>query len=178
MKKQQKKTKTRWHRLLGKLLEELLVPVGISVYTEVPVTVEPPKTDVLLLGREGSEWTAEQAERLPDGIRGSRAKHILLEFKYTESINKNAISQTLCYEFFYRRTQKLDEDEAQIFLISSKTPRKAVLEKAGYYATDQKGVYKSSDFLLEAIPILVLNELSDEMHNAFIKCFASRKKAK
>ncbi|MCP4109367.1 MAG: hypothetical protein GY749_28230 [Desulfobacteraceae bacterium] len=32
--------------------------------------------------------------------------------------------------------------------------------------------------MLEAIPILVLNELSDEMHNAFIKCFASRKKAK
>ncbi|QTA90974.1 hypothetical protein [Desulfonema magnum] len=96
----EKQPKTRWHCLLGKLLEELLVPVGISVYTEFSVMSEPPKTDILLLRRETSGWSPEQAERLPDGIRDSRAEHILLEFKYTESVNDNALRQTLCYDFF------------------------------------------------------------------------------
>ncbi|MCP4352486.1 MAG: hypothetical protein GY795_44070 [Desulfobacterales bacterium] len=175
--KTKKATKTRWHRLLGKLLEELLVPVGISVYTDFSVMSEPPKTDILLLRREKTGWSQEQAERLPDGMRDSRAEHILLEFKYTESVNDSAVCQTLCYDFFYKRAQKLEEHEVQTFLISSKTPRKAVLENNNYFS-DQNGVYKSRDNLLKEIPILVLNELSDEMHNAFIKCFASRKKAK
>jgi hypothetical protein len=32
--------------------------------------------------------------------------------------------------------------------------------------------------LLKSVPLLVLNELSDEPHNAYIKCFASRMKEK
>jgi hypothetical protein len=61
--KTQKKSKTRWHSLLGKLLEELLVSVGISVYTEFPVMSEPPETDILLLRKEDSAMRHEQAER-------------------------------------------------------------------------------------------------------------------
>ncbi len=41
--------KTDWHRLLARLLEELLTPVGITVNPEVPVMSEPPKVDILLL---------------------------------------------------------------------------------------------------------------------------------
>jgi len=178
MKKQPKETKTRWHCLLGKLLEELLVPVGISVYTEFSVMSEPPKTDILLLRRENSGWSQEQAELLPDGIRESRSEHILLEFKYTESLNENAVRQTLCYDFFYKRVQELEEHKVQTFLLSSKTPGKTFLEHNGYYSTDQKGVYRSRNSLLKEIPILALNELSDEIHNAFVKCFASRRKVK
>jgi len=36
------KNKTRWHRLLGSLLEQLLIPVGISVQCDVKVMVNPP----------------------------------------------------------------------------------------------------------------------------------------
>jgi hypothetical protein len=178
MEKQPRASKTRWHCLLGKLLEELLTPVGISVYTESSVMSEPPKTDILLLRREMSEWSPEQAARLPDGIRDSSAGHILLEFKYTESVNENAIRQALCYDFFYKRVRKLRAHEVATFLISSKTPGKATLERNDYSATDQKGVYRSRNNLLKEIPMLILNELSDEMHNAFVKCFASRRKAK
>jgi hypothetical protein len=28
-------TKTRWHRLLGSVFEQVLTPVGIAVYTDV-----------------------------------------------------------------------------------------------------------------------------------------------
>ena len=69
---------TRWHRLLGKLLEEWLTPVDIAVQTEVPLLSEPPQADILLLRHSGSRWTKEQAERLPDGLRQSRASHLLI----------------------------------------------------------------------------------------------------
>ncbi|QTA90973.1 hypothetical protein [Desulfonema magnum] len=52
------------------------------------------------------------------------------------------------------------------------------MERNGYFSTDHKGVYQSRNNLLKEIPILVLNELSDETHNAFVKCFASRKTSK
>ena len=178
MKQKSQTPKTRWHRLLGKLLEELLVPVGIKVFTDFSVMSEPPKTDVLLLRKENRRWTKAQQERLPDGVRDSRAKHILLEFKYTESVSENAFLQALCYDYLYRRTQALKRHEVQTFLVSSKTTRKATLEKYGYFQSDKKGVYQSAFPLLQFVPLISLNELSDELHNAYIKCFASRLKEK
>lgn len=77
---------TRWHQLLGKEFELLLTQVDIIVYTEIQVMSEPPKADILLLQRERKAWTVAQKALLPDGIRDSRARHILLEFKYTESL--------------------------------------------------------------------------------------------
>ena len=178
MKQKPKTSKTRWHQLLGKLLEELLVPVGVKVQTDFSVMSEPPKTDILLLRKEHRRWTKAQQKRLPDGVRDSRAKHILLEFKYTESVNENAFLQALCYDYLYRRTQHLKRHEVQTFLISSKTTRKPTLEKYGYFQSDKKGVYHSALPLLQFVPLISLNELSDELHNAYIKCFASRLKEK
>ena len=79
--------KIRWHHLFGSLLQELLTPVGITVETEVDVTSDPPKVDIVLLCRETGAWTADQRQYLPDGVRDSLASHILIEFKYTESVN-------------------------------------------------------------------------------------------
>jgi len=151
--------------------------VGISVYTEFPVMSEPPETDILLLRKEG-EFKPAQAERLPDGIRESKADHILIEFKYSESVNEDAFRQTLGYDTFYRRSQRLAEDKVQTFLVSAKTPAKAVLKRFGYSGTERKGVYQSSNPLLRRTGLVSLNELSDELHNAFFKCFASRIKEK
>jgi hypothetical protein len=76
---------TPWHRLLGEVLEKLLTPVGLSVYTELSLMNRPPRADILILRRQQAHWTTAQLERLPDGVRDSQASHILLEFKYTES---------------------------------------------------------------------------------------------
>ncbi len=47
--------RTQWHRLLGRLLEALLSPVGISVETEVTVLADPPRADILLfVGKENN----------------------------------------------------------------------------------------------------------------------------
>ena len=66
----------------------------------------------------------------------------------------------------------------QTFILSAKTPRRTVLVKYGYQASDLPGVYRSSNPVLRDIQLLVLNELRNEPFNAYVKCFASRKKEK
>jgi hypothetical protein len=173
-----KTPKTRWHRLLGKLLEELLTPVGIDVSTELPVMADPPEADILLLRRENTKWSEEQSERLPDGVRDSPAGHILIEFKYTESVNLSAFRQTVGYDFFYKQSQNMSEHQVQTFLISAKNTHKATLDRFDYSPTDKDGVYRSGNPLLQSIPLLMLNDLSDQPYNAYFKCFASRKSEK
>jgi hypothetical protein len=87
--------RTLWHRLLGKFLELLLTPVAITVQTEVQVTGDPPKVDILLLRRQGDHWTQQQRSLLPDGLRDSRAGHLLLECKITESANGLSFQQAV-----------------------------------------------------------------------------------
>ncbi len=173
----EKKGKTRWHRLLGTLLEYLLTPVGVSVQCDIKVMSEPPEADILLLRRKTAKWTAEQKARLPDGIRDTAASHVLLEFKYTESVNLSALKQTLCYDFLYKRANHLDR-QVQSFLVSAKTPRAATLEKYDYRLTEHSGIYQSCNPLLEEIKLMVLNDLADTQHNAWVKCFASHKQEK
>lgn len=164
--------KTSWHLLFSKLFEELLPPVGISVQHNVELMSQSPEADILLLRREKA-WTKAQRERLPDGIRDSHARHLLLEFKYTESITDSAIRQTLVYDTLYKKHQDLSEAEVQTFLISAKKTQSERLANWGYVSTEQAGVYHNPLWLLKDIPLISLNELSDETHNAWVKCFAS-----
>ncbi|MDM8541296.1 hypothetical protein QUF90_09425 [Desulfococcaceae bacterium HSG9] len=170
--------KTRWHRLLGKMFEELLTPVGIEVYPEFPVMAGPPEADILLLRRETPQWTPEQMQRLPDGIRDSRADHILIEFKYTESAGLPAFRQSVGYDYFYKISKKLTDRHVHTFLVSSKTVADKTLARFGYSQADKSGVNHSRYPLLDAVSLLTLNDLSDEPHNAYIKCFASRMQVK
>ena len=178
MKGKKEDSKTRWHILLGSMLEDILTPVGIRVITDFPVMSEAPECDILLLRKERKVWSEEQRNRLADGIRDCGASHILIEFKYTESVNENALLQTLGYDYFYRRTQNLAGHDVGTFLVSSKTPERETLRVFGYSRSDRTGVYRSENRLLKRISLILLNELSDEPHNAFLKCFASRKKEK
>jgi hypothetical protein len=72
----------------------------------------------------------------------------------------------------------LSETDVQTVLMSAKTPCDETLTQFGYDKTEHDGVYRSQNILLETIPLISLNELSNEPHNAFVKCFASRKKEK
>jgi len=175
----QKTSQIQWRRLLGKLLEELLTPVGITVLTGFPIMTNPPEADVLLLRREGEErWTAEQYARLPDGVRHTAAGHIILEFKYSESVNLSALQQAIGYDNFYRRNNQLARQDVQIFLLSSRQPNGRFLETFGYQTSEWAGVYYSKNPMLAKLPIISLNALSNAEHNAFVKCFASRKREK
>jgi len=97
----------------------------------------------IIIRKTGDLWTKQQKEYLPDGVRQSRAKHILIEFKYSQSFSMSALIQTLSYDLYYKNTkkEKLETKKIQTFLVLSKTPSKNNLEKTGYYITNLKGVY-------------------------------------
>lgn len=161
------------HQVLGRLLQLSLAPVEITVNVEVDLLGESPKADVLLLRREGEEWNEAQRARLPDGVRDNAAGHVLLEFKYTESVNESALAQAVAYDYFYRQAQRLSEESVLTVVLSARTPRKARLAK-WRYEERQDGVYQSPLPLLRRIWLLVLNELPASPQNAFVKLFASR----
>jgi len=170
---------TRWHIILGDMLEKLLSPVNITVETDFPVMSKPPRGDILLIRRDTPQWTRQQLELLPDGIRDTKADYILVEFKCTESVNKKAITQAVAYDFFYRNVQEsLDDSRIQTFILSSITPQKKIRERAGYTQQIMPGVFKSINFMVEPVQLISINDLSDSAHNQYIKCFASKKKEK
>jgi hypothetical protein len=166
--------KTNWHHLLGSVFEQVLTPVGVSVYTDLPVMGDLPQADIVLLRRDTPTWTKAQLARLADGLRHTNATDILIEFKYSESINEDAFLQILCYDTFYKRAKLLKTATLQSFLVSSQTPRADTLTEWGYVETEYKGVYRTQDKMLSRIILILLNPLADEPHNAFLKCFASR----
>ena len=166
----------RWHRLLGALLDAVLSPVGISVEADIAVTAEPPRADLLLLRRDQPQWSAAQRQRLADGLRDTDAGHLLNEFKYSEGLSEEACLQLLSYDYFYRRHRRLARPDVACFLVSATTPRRDRLSRLGFQPTDRAGVYGRNDHpLLQAMQVILLNELSPTAHNAFLKCFASRR---
>jgi hypothetical protein len=175
------KTDTRhnpWHKLLGKIFEELLTPLNVTVETSLRIMAESPEADVLLIRRNQQRWTEAQRDLLPDGIRDTQADHVLIEFKYSESVNRDAIFQALTYRYLYLKVQKLQPERLHTVIISSKTPSQKFRVDFGYQESDRPGVWHSNCAILDILHILVLNDLSNAPHNLFIKCFASRKKEK
>lgn len=170
--------RTQWHRLLGRLLELALTPVGISVETEVQITSDSPRVDILLLRREGNAWTPEQKDLLPDGVRDSQAGYILLEFKYSESLTLDGVLQGLGYAYFFRTGRRLNPEDVAMFILSARTPQQGRLNELGYVASETPGVYDGANIYTDQTQLLVLNELGNAPHNAFIKLFASRRRKK
>jgi hypothetical protein len=169
------KKRTLWHQILGRIFQFLLTPIGITVLTDVEVMANPPQADILLLKRENLPFPTEQLERLPDGIRDSRAPQILIEFKATQSLSKDTFIQAAAYEYFYKESQELSDDDIQTFVISSIQPQQANREQYGYHITVQPGVYQSDNMAFNHITLISLNELPDELHNAWLTCLASKK---
>lgn len=177
MQQEERTKKTEWHHLAGMVLEETLPPDQMAVHSDFAITPEPSRGDILLL-RLVEERTDSLEARLPDGVNSSQASEMLFELKISESLNDKAFRQVIEYDISYRRHRgKAHDDETiQCFLISAKTPQRAILEKYGYNKTDVRGVYRSTNPICETIPLIVLNQLRPTANNAPLKFFASRQK--
>ncbi len=172
-----KPIRTHWHQLLGKLFELVLTSLGIEVHVDFNVMSKPPRADLLMLRRDPAQlvWTLEQLARLPDGIRDSLASHILIELKYTEPVTADVLEKVHGYDIFYRLTHELKKEEVATFILSSHTTKKELLAEYGYQeVTELPGVYRSRYPMVNRVVVILLNELRDVPHNAFVKCFASR----
>ncbi|MBF0450185.1 MAG: hypothetical protein HQK75_05745 [Candidatus Magnetomorum sp.] len=178
MYKKIKSPKTPWHNWFGNLFKVSLIPTGLEVETDVPVMNQLPEADIVIIRRQTNKWTNTQLQRLPDGIRHTRAACVLLELKYSESINVEAILQIGGYYKFYKHSHNLNQiNSLKCFLISSKTPQKKTLNRFRYKPTRYSGVYKSSCPICRLFPIISLNDLSDAPYNLLFKLFASKKQA-
>lgn len=176
--------KTEWHHLAGMVLEETLPPDQMAVQSDFAITPEPSRGDILLL-RLVDEMTDSLEARLPDGVNSSQASEMLFELKISESLNDKAFRQVVEYDISYRRHRgkTRDDQTIQCFLISAKTPQRAIRKAYNYYKTDTPGIYRSTDrfsvgrpSLCETIPLIVLNQLRPTANNAPLKFFASRQK--
>ena len=167
-----------WHRLVGTLFSELLTPVNITVQTEVPLLSKSPLADLLLIRREGRQWTDAQKALLPDGIWQNNARETLVEVKVTESVNEDVVQKVAGYDVLYRQNQGLSQTELATVLISAMRPRTTLLTRLGYQLAEAPGVYRSTLPLVRRVGLISLNDLSHEAHNAFAQCFASQKKIK
>jgi len=170
-------SKIQWHKLLGELLKGSLSPVDIQVSTDVSVMSKSPEVDIILLKRKPGSFPPAQLALLPDGIRDTQVTDILLEFKYTESLNEKAVQQAVGYDFFYK-AYKTDEKQVQSFLLSAIKPQNSTLKKLGYKSTNLSGIYRSKFQLVRQVILISLNELSNQPYNAFVKCFASHRQEK
>jgi len=148
--------------------------VGISVELEVEVMIEPPRADILLLRRETKQWTPAQLALLPDGIRDTDASHILLEFKYTQSITIDGLLQIASYQQFYLQSNDIKPSDLKCFILSAKQPQAKTLSKFDYVEV-KAGIYHSSNCFIESIPLISLNTLPNTEYNAWMRCFASQK---
>ena len=129
-----------YHRLLGAGMRLNLAAVKVLVSTESSILSESPRVDILLLRREGAAWIEAQRERLPDGIGDSSAGHILIEFKYTESVSEDGILQAAAYDLFYRQVQRLSKEDT--------TARCAERQDASEEQIGQVGVRRSAEWCL------------------------------
>ncbi|MDM8567763.1 hypothetical protein QUF74_19215 [Candidatus Halobeggiatoa sp. HSG11] len=115
---------------------------------------------------------------MPDGIRQSTASHILLEFKYTQSISNDVVVQSLAYDLLYRNSKKLTADEVQTFLVSAIKPQEETRKAYGYENERYPGVYESHNQLEKRVQLISLNKLADKPHNAAFKIFATHQREK
>jgi hypothetical protein len=159
-----------WHVLLATLLKGVLTPYQITVLMDFKVMSESPRADILILRREHPVWTAEQRAHLPDGIRDAKAAHIMLEFKYTESLNERVVYKAIGYDVFYKESQRLKDKEVKTFIVSAKTPRQKTLEKALVILEDLNIHQIQYQVLQKGNPSCILLFLSNEdMREAVFK---------
>jgi hypothetical protein len=142
---------------------------------EVPLLTEAPKADIVILRREGKNWSDEQQRWLADGLRHTDERHILIEFKYSEGLNLDALRQLNAYDYFYIESHQLKPKEVACFLVVASTPMGDWKSQFGFSATEWPGVYCGNTIFLKRVRVILLNELVAVSHNAPVKCFASRK---
>ncbi|MCP4353736.1 MAG: hypothetical protein GY795_50455 [Desulfobacterales bacterium] len=111
MKKKVKISRIRWHRWFVTVFKETLTPLGLEVQTEFPVMTDPPAADIVIIRKTGNDWTHDQLEYLPDGVRESRAEHTIIEFKHTESLTDDALFKTGAYRVFYKEHRRLKDHD-------------------------------------------------------------------
>lgn len=75
-----------------------------------------PVTDYYLLGHQEKSWDAAQKEHLCDGIRELETNQVLIEFKYTESVNEEVLVKAAVDWIRYRHYKGLAQNDVKMVI--------------------------------------------------------------
>ena len=134
-----------------------------------------PEENNVVISRPTRKWPPEALKHLPDGIRDSKALHILMLFKYDEPLTVEDFRGAINAHYSYKQQNKLKDKDLEVFLISTIPLRRAVLDELGYKRTRRAGVYRSKDPLFSLVPIIYPGELRNRRHNASLKVIVGPK---
>lgn len=55
-----------------------MAPLGVVVSTEFKIMSDSPRADILIIKKRSGKWSQKQLKMIPDGIRESEARYIIL----------------------------------------------------------------------------------------------------
>jgi len=70
-----------------------MAPLGVLVSTEFRIMTDSPRADILIIKKKAGRWTPDQLRLIPDGIRDTKSRYIILEFKYSQSLSDKTFQQ-------------------------------------------------------------------------------------
>ena len=171
-------TENTWYPILGSMFSELLTPVGIHVDDDCRLTVlhEEYDSDFVLLRCDDPTWTREQNNRLPNFLRNTSNKHLVLQVSTEDPILdelEDDVRLALGTAYFYTESYNTTMQDTHAYLLCTQPPTASTLSQLQYKPCAMSGVYKSDIPIARYATIVSLNEISATPENAFLKTFAS-----
>jgi hypothetical protein len=166
-----------WHLAFANLVEQR-APPDVSVLSEVRLTIEPLRADLLLLRRTGAPRRDGEA-RVLHAIWPRLAKVTVVELKSPtrSSFRSGDLIRLWTYGSLYHATH-LDEisalaDLTLLLVVPSVTPTlRDEIAMMGWQIADLGGGYRRLDGAVYALYVAVTDEVAEAEHDGFLRLFS------
>lgn len=138
---------------------------------------QPPKVDMLLKPKRGKTFDNVRTA-LPDGLAQTTGRYMLINYLYGEVDNERPFIRTMACGVLYRQEHNLRQQDVALFVVFIYQPVPGLLDDLGFEPTKRPGVYRSTLGIFADQTVIILQELSNALHNATFKIFARSQKAR
>jgi len=134
---------------------------------EKTVPLGPPPISIMIRSLEKDDWSPEQKQLLPDGIRDFHKTNTTLDFRHDEPITDSTLAGTVGTSYFFSKHYGYDSHDILDCLITPyDIPEFFVFQTS-------TGVYRSESPLLERVRLISLEQLPNTPWNASLKYFSA-----
>ncbi len=169
-----------WHLAFANLIEER-APPNVSVQSEVRLTIEPLRADLLLIRRTGPERRDADA-RVLRGIWPRLSTVTIVEFKSPtdSSFRPGDLVRLWTYGSLYHATHIAEivvpAGLTLLLVVPSITPTLGEeIAAMGWAVRDLGGGYRQVDGAVYALYLAVTNEVAEAEHDGFLRLFSRLK---
>lgn len=168
-----------WHLAFANLVQER-APPSFIVESEVRLSIEPQRADLLLIRRADTPRD-DSAGQVLHAIWPLLAKITVVEFKSPtrSSFRKGDLIRLWSYGGLYQSTH-IDEvprhDDVTLLLVIARIPPSLSdeIDAMGWKLTDLGGGYRRIDGTTYPLYVAVTDEVSEFEHDAFLRLFSHR----